>query len=364
MVRWPGFVTVLALAMVLRAPASAQELHTVLPAVAVVCLKTDDPIELDGRLNETAWQRAPTVSGFTISGSEELAGNQTSMAVARDEDALYVGVRCQEERMDGLKADVRGPDARVWHDDCVEVFVDANHDHRSFMQFAVNSIPARFDGKSGADTWDSEWEAAADTDEDGWTVELRIPFASMEAEPPAEGAVWGLNVCRERLATGTRELHNWANVQGNFHRPWLFGHLYFAGHELELTPEIAAGLYAATEFPTRVYLHGGYALIGPRGVQERREYRELLAEAVVGAGELVELREELLRTYARGADVPYAKEFESLDRSFRRLLAAARSQEPVPALLWAEQTVRIDGLRKEMHDLSWKVKLALLLRDA
>lgn len=335
-----------------------------LPAVAVVCLKTADPIELDGRLNETAWQQALTVSGFTISGSEELASNQTSMAVVRDDQALYVGVRCQEERMDSLKAEISGPDARVWHDDCVEIFVDANHDHKSFMQFAVNSVPARFDGKSGAETWDAEWEAGADTDEDGWTVEVRIPFASMEAEPPAEGDVWALNVCRERLATGTRELHNWANVQGNFHRPWLFGHLYFAGHELDLTPELAGRLYAATAFPTRVYLHGGYALIGPRGVQERREYRQLLAEAVAGAAELVELRQDLLRTYAREADVPYAEEFESLNRSFRRLLAAARSRQPVPPLVWAEQTVQIDGLRHELHDLSWKVKLALLLRDA
>jgi len=363
-VRGPALTTALASLVLLAAPVSAEEIHAVLPAVAAVCIETREPIEVDGDLSDAAWGQAVAVSGFTISGTEELADNQTSMRLLRDGEALYVGVRCQERQMTSLKADARGPDARVWNDDCVEIFFDPEHTHEGFLQLAVNSIAAKYDGKVGIGTWEADWQAATSTDDDGWTVELRIPFASLGIEPPVEGTVWGFNLCRERLAGGSRELHNWANVQANFHRPWLFGHLYFAGQQFELTPEVAARLYAAVGFPTRLYVREGYALVTAQEVAQRRTYQELVAEALAGAAELSEMREELLRTYVRGADAPYAEEFKSLDRRYRPLRAAAASREPVAPLRWAEATVQLGRLTREMHDLTWKVKIALLLRDA
>ncbi len=357
-------VLILMAALATALPAGAVEVHSVQPAVAAVCLKTRTPVQLDGHLDEAAWEQAIAISGFTISGSGEPADNQTSMRVLRDDAALYFGVRCQEARMNSIKADESGRDAPVWHDDCVEVFIDTAHDHEHFLQFAVNSIAARFDSKTGAGTWDAEWEAAASRDETGWSVELRIPFASMGVEPPAQGSVWGLNVCRERLATGTRELHNWANVQGNFLRPWLFGHLYMAGEKFDLTPALASKLYAAMQVPLRLYVRGGYVLIGAQGIQERQEYRRLLAESFAQAGDLVKIREELMRTYVTAPDAPYVEDFQRIDAQFRRLQTAATSPGPLPPLVWAQQSVQIGRLAKEMSDLSWKVKIAMLLREA
>jgi len=246
----------------------------------------------------------------------------------------------------------------------VEIFIDTAHDHEHFLQFAVNSRAARYDGKNGAGTWDGQWEAAASQDETGWSAEVRVPFACMNVEPPAEGTIWGLNVCRERLATGTRELHNWANVEGNFHRPSLFGHLYMAGEDFDLTPARASKLYAAIEVPLRLYVRGGHVLIGARGIQEHQEYHRLLAESFAQAGDLVKVSEELMRTYTTSPDAPYVEDFQRIDGQFGRLRAAATSPGPLPPLVWAEQTVQIGRLAKEMCDLGWKVKIAMLLREA
>ncbi len=343
--------------------ATAQQVHSVVPAQAAVCLRADGPIEVDGDLGDAAWQGAIMISGMTVSGGDALAANQTEFALLHDDEALYVGVRCLEENMQGLKTDVRSRDGSVWQDDVIELFVDIAHDHEHFLQFAANAIATRFDARTGAATWDADWQAAASIEADGWNLELRIPFASMEVAPPAEGDVWGLNLCRERLAGGSRELHNWANVEGNFHRPWLFGHVWFAGADFELTPEIARAMYAGIEAPVRLALRDGYALIGPEGVQERLTCGGMLAEAFAQADELRAMHEDLAQTYREQADVPFEEEFAPLDERYRELRAAASAGE-VSALTWATKTVEIGRLAFALNELRWKVKVALLLREA
>ncbi len=342
---------------------AAEEIHSVLPAQAAVCLQADGPIDVDGELSDAAWQRAITVGGMTISAGDALAPNQTEFRLLYDAEALYVGVRCLEQNMQGLKTDVTTRDGSVWQDDVIELFIDLAHDHEHFLQFAANAIATRFDGKNGAATWDADWEAAASIAPDGWSLELRIAFAEMDTEPPAEGDVWGVNLCRERLAGGARELHNWANVEGNFHRPWLFGHVWFAGPDFELTPEVARAMYAAIGVPVRLALREGYAAIGPDGVQEELRYGAMLAAALAEAGELQAMHEELARAYREEQDVPFADEFAPLDERYQALQAAA-SGEDVSALIWATKTVEIDRLAFELNELRWKVRIALLLREA
>jgi len=342
---------------------AAEEMHSVLPAQAAVCLQADGPIEVDGELSDAAWQGAIVVGGMTISGSDALASNQTEFALLHDAEAFYVGVRCLEENMQGLKTDVRSRDGSVWQDDVIELFVDLAHDHEHFLQFAANAIATRFDAKNGAATWDADWEAATSIAPDGWSMELRLPLAEMDTEPPAEGDVWALNLCRERLAGGARELHNWANVEGNFHRPWLFGHVWFAGAEFELTAEVARAMYAAIDVPVRLALRDGYALIGPDGLQEELRYGAMLAAAFAEAGELRAMHEELAQAYRDQQDVPFADEFAPLDERYQALQAAATGED-VSALTWATKTVEIDRLAFELNELRWKVRVALLLRDA
>ncbi len=342
----------------------AEEIHSVQPAVGAVCLTTDQPIVIDGDLSDAAWQQAPVVSGFRISALEVLASNQTEFMVLRNADTLYFGVRCHEENMAGLVATVTMRDGRVWYDDDVELFFDVDHDHDDFCQLMANSLGTRFDAKTGSSTWDTEWEAAASTEADAWLLEVAIPFASLGAEPPAIGDIWGMNVCRERQAGRDRVLQNWANVQGNFLRPWLFGHIYFAGESFELTDDLAREVYRSIEVPVELYLPGRRALVGPKGVENTRTWQEILAEEFGQAGELRELHAELAQTFAQNPDAPHQDEFAPLDERFARLRELAGGAEPVSPAQWATQTIQIDRLQAELHELKWKVRIALLLQEA
>jgi hypothetical protein len=342
----------------------AEEMHSVQPAVGAVCLTTDGPITIDGDLSDPAWERAMVVSGFRISALEELAPNQTEFMILRDADTLYFGIRCHEENMEGLKETVTMRDGSVWHDDDVELFFDVDHDHDDFYQLMANSLGTRFDAKTGARTWDAQWQAATSKEEDAWLMEVAIPFASLETEPPAVGDVWGLNVCRERQAGRATSLHNWANVQGNFLRPWLFGHLYFAGESFELTGDVARDLHAAIEVPVEMYLDGRIALVTADGVESSRSYEEMLAATFNEAGQLRELHTELAGTFEQTPDAPHRDEFAPLDARFRELRQLATGNTDVSAAQWATQTIMIDRLQTELHELKWKVRIALLLRDA
>ncbi|MEA3401624.1 MAG: carbohydrate binding family 9 domain-containing protein [Armatimonadota bacterium] len=350
-------------ALLASAAATADEqIHSVKPTVAAVCVMSSQPVEVDGRLDDAAWEAAVPVSGFTISGLEALAPNQTAFRILRDRDALYIGVRCLEQNMDGLEATVANRDGSVWHDDVVELFLDTNHDHESFKQFAVNPLATRFDSDTGSRTWDAEWQAAADTGETGWGVEVRIPFASLKVEPPAAGDVWGLNVCRERQAGGETVLHNWANVQGNFLRPWLFGHLYFAGEDFRLSEEVAREMGERMEVPVWLGLRRERALVDARGVQQQLAYADLLRRSFQQAGELREIHAELAAIYQESPQGAYRERFDPLHEQYLKLQRASQELDVGP-LEWAAQTVMIDDLTGQLEDLRWTVKIARLLGD-
>lgn len=343
---------------------AAEPIHSVVPPPVAVCLQTTGPITIDGDPGEVAWQEALPYSALTISASDLLAPNQTVFRMLHDAEALYIGVRCFEANMPGLKTNITSRDGSVWQDDDIEVFFDIAHDHESFYQLATNAIGTRFDARTGSNTWDGDWEAAGSIGADSWSIELRVPFATLGVAPPAVGSLWGMNLCRERLATGDRELYNWANVEGNFQRPWLFGHLYFAGPSFELTDEVARALYAAIEVPARVDLPTERTLVTAEGIAERVGFREMLAAEFEGAGELRALHDELAAVYAGTADAPFADEFAPLDERYTALQAAATAPGGISALTWAQQAIEIEGLTAALDELSWKVKIALLLRDA
>lgn len=358
-----GLVALLVVGLVGMAIA-AEPIHTVVPVPVAVCLRTSGPITIDGDPGEAAWLEALPYDALTISASDRLASNQTVFRMLYDDEALYIGVRCFEANMQGLKTNVTSRDGSVWQDDDIEVFLDTNHDHETFYQLATNAIGTRFDGRTGSSTWDGDWEVAGSIGPDSWSIELRVPFATLAQSPPAKGTLWGMNLCRERLATGQRELHNWANVEGNFHRPWLFGHLYFAGPSFELTDELARALCAAIGVSARVDLPTERALVTEQGVAERVSFRELLAAEFEAAGELRALHDSLARAYAETPDAPFRDEFAPLAERYAALRAAATGDEDISALTWARHSIQMEELSTALDELSWKVKIALLLRDA
>jgi hypothetical protein len=194
-------------------------------------------VKVDGVLDEAGWQAAAWQTGFVsassaVEGKNPPAAVQTRFKVLFDDDALYVGVECDEPNLDKLVARYTEHDQDVYRDDCVEVFFDPAGEGRYYHHFVVNTKGAWYDD-TGADyglvhakLWEFPLQVGTQVDAGAkqWRVEMRIPFAGLDLRGSAK-ADWLFNVTRERYAGGGLELSTWSPLKGNFHAPRLFGKL-------------------------------------------------------------------------------------------------------------------------------------------
>jgi hypothetical protein len=178
------------------APVSGQHDRPITISRAV---RTTSPIELDGRLNESAWASAPVTDSFTQIDPDEgkPASQRTEVRVLYDDTFLYVGARLHDTgRITGR---LGRRDMDFGDSDWFGVMIDSYLDHRTAFGFDVNPAGVRHDEIKTIDiddySWDPVWEAATTIDSAGWTAEYRIPFSQLRFSGARE-QVWGVQFDR------------------------------------------------------------------------------------------------------------------------------------------------------------------------
>lgn len=186
------------------------------------------PPVIDGKLDDTCWQKTASTNTFVVLKGPE-GFQQTCFAVTYDSAKVYFGVTCYEKDPKHLQATVQTDDqSSVMGDDAVEIFLQPDPEAPEYYQFAANSLGTRYDGQGFDFTWNGDWQARASVGEDAWYLECAISFSSFErfAVP---GAVWGVQVARDRSAGGDTEWSSWTASPAGFHQPARFGRLVFGG---------------------------------------------------------------------------------------------------------------------------------------
>ena len=350
-------VTCLVLAIRAGAAADNQAILT----LAYPVLPARGAITLDGRLTPAEWDHAIKVSGFTVSGGTAIALDQTVMRLVYDKDNLYMGVKCAESQMKNLVVKCLADDGPVWRDDCIEFFIDANHDHASYWQFITNPGGARYDALAFDTGWNCAWRAKVHKEADAWYAEIAVPFKGLGIGVPTPGTVWGFNLARERRAGGGTQLFNWADVEAIFHSPQLFGHLWFVGagwRPSATAMSRAAGLVGGKE--AHVYTQGGYWIVRRGETPKAWSYRELLrAQQAALERYLTKLR----KVYKQDPKMILRGEFTQLDtryQSVRKLAAGTGLADPEAC---AAAKGFLDGLEDRLNKLYWRVQIELLNRE-
>ncbi len=211
--------------------------------------RTDGPIEIDGRLDEACWQRAPRSPRFSdlISGAPGI--HDTRAAVLWDDEYLYVGYWVEEPFVEATLTEYGSP---IYQDNNVELFI-AGQD--AYYEFEINAFGTIYEvffiweeayesaGYSRIPEFDRDAEGVRpfngvgftnhprgmrigywncpfpglrsavyidgtlndNSDRDrGWTVELALPWEGMKwlampdnrALPPQDGDVWRMDFAR------------------------------------------------------------------------------------------------------------------------------------------------------------------------
>ena len=179
-------------------------------AVRVQAARCSERIVVDGQLTEAVWAGATPIGRLTQSDPTEGAAptERTEVKVAFDDVALYVGARLYDTKPQGIQSRLARRDRWV-SADRFTVFLDPHRDRRSGVYFGVNAAGTQYDGTLmnddwRDDSWDGVWESWVARDNQGWTVEMRIPFSQLRFRDGARTG-WGINF--ERIIARNNE-HN------------------------------------------------------------------------------------------------------------------------------------------------------------
>lgn len=206
-------------------------------------------VQLDGVLDEPAWQKAAKTGPFVgaRSGKPQPGPLQGSARVFWDTEWLYLAIEVQD-------ATVRGGfpegavDPHLWERDTAEIMIDPHGaDNRDYYELQINPQGLVFDsqfddynlprggpaGPFGHQDWDSRVERGvkiegtldenADRDA-GYVVEARVKwqvFEKAKRSPPGPGDVWKVNFYAMQDNGGVA----WSPIlgEGNFHRARFWG---------------------------------------------------------------------------------------------------------------------------------------------
>ena len=198
-------------------------------------------ITLDGKLDEVAWETAKEFTGYRMMESRggEIVKNQTFFKVLQDTDCVYFGFKCMEEDMQQVIES--HPGRNIWGTDRVELFVSPSGDTYDFYQFVVTfggkMVPFYYaeGGFIKPDPYAPDWEAKVHTDEDFWSVEIKIPLTAFYMnDNTSMSDTWLINPFRGRtkrnvqlyegsspckLNSGVMELDKYLVVDGFHKRP-------------------------------------------------------------------------------------------------------------------------------------------------
>lgn len=287
LMRWCAAALLAALTLTCAAPLAAQRSEgatrsarkhddgpTPTPVVQIPRFATAHAV-VDGRLNEAVWKKAAVITGFheyqPVDGRP--AEERTVVRVWYSPNAIWFGITAYDSDPSSIRATKADRD-NIDGEDHVTIFLDTFDDQRRAYFFGVNPLGVQQDGVrseggmtagqlSGGTTDKSPdywWKSAGHVTDQGYVVEVRIPFKSLRL--PGDGPQrWGLQI--ERVVQRTGHTDTWTAVQRageSFlaQEGVITGlHGLHRGVVLQAQPFVTGGLDGAVDSTTGAFVRGG-----------------------------------------------------------------------------------------------------------
>ena len=183
---------------------------------------------IDGKLDDAVWQQAAVLKDFyQFRPGDNIAPSQpTEVLVGYDAKFIYFAFRAHDEA-GKVRATVPKRD-QVFDDDTVGVYLDTFNDRRRSYIMVFNPLGVQADGifteDNGEDySFDVVMESKGVVTNDGYTVEVAIPFKSLRYEA-GKGKLWGIHLIRQ-IKRLNNETQSWMPI-----RREVSGLLSQAGH--------------------------------------------------------------------------------------------------------------------------------------
>ena len=165
--------------------------------------KVTESISVDGEMNEAVWQNAVKVDMNIVTRPYDNTKSpiQTEAWLMTDDNKLYVGFIAKDPDPSQIRAFYRDRD-KAWGDDIVGLKIDSFNDQRTAYRFLSNPLGAQIDGienevtKKESDAWDGIWDSKGKILEDGYVVEMALPFRMLNFVEQDGKQTWGIELVR------------------------------------------------------------------------------------------------------------------------------------------------------------------------
>lgn len=185
----------------------------------MLALLTDQPVALDGQLQEAIWQKTTFHQGFILNFPNDtaLAADQTQVAVCYDAQFIYIAAKCRFSPAYKPITNTLRRDFDLSNNDYFGVLLETFNDGLNGYAFMVSPHGVRredmiADGVILNTSWDNRWAAHTKIYDDHWVVEMRIPLKTIRYRDGT--AHMGVNFIRNSLAKNERSA--WKRVPINF----------------------------------------------------------------------------------------------------------------------------------------------------
>jgi len=236
------------------------------PKKQIQAIRTTADIKIDGNLDENIWATLPVAGDFrtyqpTIG---DPASQPTEVRIVYDNRAIYIGAILYENSPDSIFREFTKRDnVYMGNVDFFKISLNPYNDGQNIFQFEVTAANVQADSKKsvsggsgmmdrymrfGDYSWNAVWKSAVQITDEGWIVEIEIPYAAIRFSKE-EVQTWGINFWR--TIRRIRETSVWNPVDRSFAEEDQNGELVGiesikAPLRLELYP-FAAGYYHISE---------------------------------------------------------------------------------------------------------------------
>ncbi|MBU1012777.1 MAG: carbohydrate binding family 9 domain-containing protein [Bacteroidetes bacterium] len=167
--------------------------------------KINQPIKIDGVLDEPEWNNLPLLSGFIqyspYNGADP--SKPTKARVGYDETGIYFGIICEENGKDSVMTEITQRDNDEAFVDRVGIMLSPYNDGINVLYFIVTAAGVQVDVKfteNGTDfSWNPVWESQVNIEDSEWTAEIKIPYSALRF-PKNNVQDWGINIWRKRVS--------------------------------------------------------------------------------------------------------------------------------------------------------------------
>ncbi|MFK7848399.1 MAG: DUF5916 domain-containing protein [Rhodothermales bacterium] len=174
------------------------------PAFVATAVFTETAPRIDGHLDDEIWQTLDPITNFTQLWPEEGAAptERSEVRIAYDRDNLYFAFKLFDDNPQLIRAKNLERGGRNDRDDHAYISLDTYQDKRNAYLFEMNALGTQDDATITDEgitldsfSWDAVFVSETVIDEDGWSMEVSIPFRQLRF-PKGEELEFGLMLSR------------------------------------------------------------------------------------------------------------------------------------------------------------------------